>query len=228
MIMGYTNSNLKQFLKLEFTLQSNCSKHKYVLGCSKCKESRMVTLQSKSWVYFYFHKMLGKGLSRRKPNVRAAWQSFFGAFLAIAVLAFLERFYNGVTSDIMLIGSFGATSCMIFGLSQSEYAQPRNVVCGHILSALCGVTAYLLLGSIEWLACGIAVSSALALMHLSRTFHPPGGATALIAVVGGPSIQKLGYTYAFMPVAVGCIILVIMGVLINNLFQYRRYPLHWW
>lgn len=175
----------------------------------------------------YFRKMLGRGLSGRKPRVRAAWQSFAGAFAAMLALSALERFYSGGAADVLLIGSFGASACMIFGLPASPYSQPRNVIGGHVCSALCGVSANLLVGEISWLACALAVSCALALMHLTRTFHPPGGATALIAVIGGPAMVHLGYSYVFIPVASGAVVLVLLGMLLNNLFRYRRYPVYW-
>lgn len=178
--------------------------------------------------YLYFGKMRGRGWSGRRPRLRAAWQSFVGAFVGMLVLSALERFYSGGTANILLIGSFGATACMIFGLPESPYSQPRNVLGGHMGSALCGVTAYILAGNIVWLACALAVSGALAFMHITRTFHPPGGATALIAVVGGPTMVSLGYGYVLVPVGSGSLVLVLMAVFINNLFRYRRYPIHWW
>lgn len=177
--------------------------------------------------YLYFGKMRGRGLSGRKPRVRAAWQSFVGAFAGMLLLSVLERYYSGGTAGILLIGSFGASTCMIFGLPGSPYSQPRNVIGGHVCSALCGVSACLLAGSFTWLACALAVSCALAVMHLTRTFHPPGGATALIAVIGGPVITQLGYGYVLMPVASGAVTLVLLGMLLNNLFRHRRYPIYW-
>lgn len=171
--------------------------------------------------------MRGRGISNNKPQIRAAWQSFVGAFAAMLALAALERFYSGPVTDILLIGSFGASTCMIFGMPASPYSQPRNVIGGHVVSALCGVSAHMLVGNLDWLACALAVSSALALMHLTRTFHPPGGATALIAIIGGPFILKLGYTYVLMPVASGACVLVLLGMIFNNFFRQRRYPVYW-
>lgn len=181
----------------------------------------------KTFRRLYIGKMRGRRLASTKPQVRAAWQSFVGAFAAMLVLSALERFYSGSTADMLLIGSFGASACMIFGLPANPYSQPRNVIGGHVVSALCGVSAYILVGNIVWLACALGVSTALAFMHLTRTFHPPGGATALIAIIGGPSIASLGYMYVLMPVAAGACILVLLGMLCTNFFRHRRYPIHW-
>ena len=73
---------------------------------------------------------------------------------------------------------------MIFGLPVSPYAQPRNVLGGHLIAVVCGVAVRQLVGAVPWLACGLAVACAAYVMHKTRCFHPPGGATALIAVIG--------------------------------------------
>jgi CBS-domain-containing membrane protein len=65
-------------------------------------------------------------------------------------------------------------------------------------------------------------------MQLTHTLHPPGGATALIAVIGSGELHSLGWSYAFFPVATGCLLMLLIAVLINNLARHRRYPLHWW
>jgi CBS-domain-containing membrane protein len=73
----------------------------------------------------------------------------------------------------------------------------------------------------------VAVSTSIALMHLTRTLHPPGGATALIAVIGGQSVHKLGYLYVVMPVALGACIMLAIALLVNNIPKTRKYPEFW-
>jgi len=77
-----------------------------------------------------------------------------------------------------------------------------------------GVTAVQIMGGQLWLAASVAVSLAIVVMHLTKTLHPPGGATALIAVIGGDSVYNLGYWYVLMPTAMGAVII-------------RRYPEFW-
>lgn len=72
-----------------------------------------------------------------------------------------------------------------------------------------------------WLAAAVAVSPSISLMHVTRTLHPPGGATALIAVIGGESVHRLGYLYVVMPVALG------VAVVVNNIPATRKYPEFW-
>jgi CBS-domain-containing membrane protein len=71
------------------------------------------------------------------------------------------------------------------------------------------------------------VATAIAVMHATKTLHPPGGATALIAVIGGPGIHKLGYMYALVPVGLGAVIMLIVALFVNNLSRTRRYPEFW-
>jgi CBS-domain-containing membrane protein len=150
-------------------------------------------------------------------------------FAAICLTAWLCEILHGKElAGLMLIGSFGATAAMIFGLPFSPYAQPRNVIGGHLVAAVCGVTARELAGGLPWLACGLAVACAVYLMHKTRCFHPPGGATALIAVIGGREVCALGYSYALMPVGAGMLFMVLLGTVINNLLPGRRYPMYWW
>jgi CBS-domain-containing membrane protein len=73
----------------------------------------------------------------------------------------------------------------------------------------------------------VGVATAIAAMHLTKTLHPPGGATALIAVIGGEKIQSLGYVYALIPVAAGAIIMLIVALIISNISKTRKYPEFW-
>jgi len=89
------------------------------------------------------------------------------------------------------------------------------------------VTAFQWFGDQTWLAAAVAVSTAIALMHLTRTLHPPGGATALIAVIGGDSVHRLGYLYVLMPAASGALVMLLVALAINNIPKNRRYPEFW-
>ncbi|OAQ21172.1 HPP family protein [Thermosulfurimonas dismutans] len=170
-----------------------------------------------------------KGVTKSPPRVSLSeiiW-SWIGAFLGIAAVSYIH--YNLLTNTdlVMVIGSFGASAVLIYGAIKSPLAQPRNLVGGHIISALVGVTCYKLFHSEMWLAAALAVSTAIAIMHATRTLHPPGGATALIAVIGSNKIHNLGYLYAIIPAGLGALIMLIIAVLVNNIPASRRYPEYW-
>ena len=78
----------------------------------------------------------------------------------------------------------------------------------------------------SWIGSFIGIA-AVALMHLTRTLHPPGGATALIAVIGGESVHRLGYLYIVMPAALGAGIMLIVALIVNNIPKTRKYPEFW-
>jgi CBS-domain-containing membrane protein len=154
--------------------------------------------------------------------------SWLGAFLGIAAVALIHFRILGNTGLVMIIGSFGASAVLIYGAINSPLAQPRNLLGGHLISALVGVASYQLLPTEPWLASAIAVATAIALMQLTSTLHPPGGATALIAVIGGPEIHALGFLYALVPAASGALLMLVIALLVNNIPAGRRYPQFWW
>ena len=175
----------------------------------------------------YFNKM--KGTSKSPPAVSLSeigW-SWIGAFLGIAAVAYIN--YNRIedTDLVMIIGSFGASAVLIYGAIKSPLAQPRNLIGGHVFSAIIGVASFQIFHSHMWLASSVAVATAIAFMHATKTLHPPGGATALIAVIGSEKIHDLGYLYAIVPVGIGAVIMLVVALLVNNITKTRRYPEFW-
>ncbi|MBW2598171.1 MAG: HPP family protein [Deltaproteobacteria bacterium] len=175
----------------------------------------------------YFKKM--RGTTKSPPAVGFAeivW-SWIGAFLGIASVAFVNYNIFKGTDLVMIIGSFGASAVLIYAAIRSPLAQPRNLIGGHVISAIIGVTAYNLLHNFMWLAAAVAVATAIAAMHATKTLHPPGGATALIAVIGSQKIHNLGYLYAIIPAGFGAVIMLVIALLINNIPKSRKYPEFW-
>ncbi len=150
--------------------------------------------------------------------------SWIGAFIGISAVSMITQFALEGTSLTLIIGSFGASAVLIYGAEDSPLAQPKNLIGGHILSAIVGVTIFQLLPNQLWLASPLAVATAIALMQFTGTLHPPGGATALIAVIGGDNIHQLGYTYVLFPVATGALLMLTIALAVNKLAQGRTYP----
>lgn len=150
--------------------------------------------------------------------------SFAGAFVGIGLIAFFQSYILTKEENIFLIGSFGATCVLIYGAIQSPLAQPRNLIGGHLISAFIGVTVYKLLPDIIWLTAPLAVALSIVAMQVTKTLHPPGGATSLIAVIGSEKIKALGYFYVLSPVLTGVIILFIVALIFNNMTKHRKYP----
>lgn len=152
--------------------------------------------------------------------------TFLGAFLGIGLIGLLSQYQVAPVDAPLLIGSFGASSVLIYGVINSPLAQPRNLIGGHVLSAFIGVTIHHLVPQELWLAAALAVSLSIVGMQITKTLHPPGGATALIAIIGSPQLKALGYWYVLAPVLTGALLLLLVAVVVNKLAPTRHYPLN--
>ena len=165
----------------------------------------------------------------RTPLSKVAW-SWLGAFLGIYCVAILNRFTElDALHSMYLVGSFGASSVLLYGAPQADFSQPRNVIGGHVLCAFIGVTLQKYVPLDMALLAALAVSLSIVGMHFTRTLHPPGGATALIAISGSTNIIESGYDFVISPIAIGSIMLVIIALAVNNLSSNpaRHYPRYW-
>jgi CBS domain-containing membrane protein len=154
--------------------------------------------------------------------------TFIGSFIGIGLIGFLNQQLLSVSDNLFLVGSFGASSVLIYGVINSPLAQPRNLIGGHMLSAIVGVTVSLLIKEL-WLGAAIAVSLSIVVMQITKTLHPPGGATALIAVIGSEKVKALGYLYVLSPILSGVVVLLVIALIFNNITPNRSYPRnkHW-
>ncbi|MCP4449888.1 MAG: HPP family protein [Planctomycetes bacterium] len=178
----------------------------------------------------YLLRMKATGKCPPRKPIRHIIESWVGAFLGIHLVALLGQYLELASVDgLFLIGSFGASAVLVYGAPLAEFSQPRNLVGGHVVSAVVGVTVFTVFGEMSLLACSTAVSLAIVAMHVTRTLHPPGGATALIAVIGGDKIHALGFMYVLCPVLAGALIMLLVALLVNNLSTdpKRHYPIYW-
>ena len=179
----------------------------------------------------YFSKMRGAehrpfrlGTSRDKLG-EVFWASLGGG-LGIGITALLSARFFEPRDALLILGSFGASAVLIYGVILSPLAQPRNLIGGHVISAVIGVAVFQIAGD-NFISAGLAVALAIVAMTLTDTTHPPGGATALIAVIGGDTIHELGFLYAVMPAGLGALLLLLVALVVNNIPKTRRYPLYW-
>ncbi|MES2543704.1 MAG: HPP family protein [Bacteroidota bacterium] len=152
--------------------------------------------------------------------------AFLGSFVGIGVIAYLQSQTLPHSDVVYLIGSFGASSVLVYGVIQSPLAQPRNLIGGHLVSAIVGVAVQQWVPDILWINAPLAVSLSIVLMQITKTLHPPGGATALIAVTGSAEIKNLGFWYVLSPVLSGVLILFVVAMIFNNMTPKRHYPNH--
>ena len=155
-----------------------------------------------------------KNLFKSRTNLKTDLLASLGAFLCIFSLAYLSSFDPSI---IWLIPPFGASMVLVMGVHESPLAQPKNILFGHVLSALSGVVIFALLGSSP-LSLGIAVALSVFVMASFNIIHPPAGANTIIAILGGKGIG-----FVLMPVAIGAIFIVIFAIIYNRIIG-RNYP----
>ncbi|MCK4708820.1 MAG: HPP family protein [Gammaproteobacteria bacterium] len=149
--------------------------------------------------------------------------SSIGGFIGIFLISAISFYFTGAEGATLIIPSMGASAVLVFAVPHGKLSQPWALFGGQLSSAFVGVSCYLLVPDL-FLAAGLAVGLAIGSMHILRCIHPPGGATALVAVVGSAEIHQLGYEYLLTPVLLNTLIIFITAFLYNSLFPWRRYP----
>lgn len=170
-----------------------------------------------------FFKQFKKVNTEPLERSNIVW-SWIGSFIGILSIVLFHRSVLGDEDLGLVIGSFGASAVLVYGAIHSPLEQPRNLIGGHILSALVGVVSYKLFSGNILFCSAFAVATSILVMQLTLTLHPPGGATALIAVLGSEHIHSLGFIYVLYPVSTGAIILFFIALLVNNIPKHRHYP----
>ncbi len=156
--------------------------------------------------------------------------SFVSSFIGIYLIAITPKFFDLSSTDyLFLVGSFGASAVLLFAAPKVNFAQPRNLIGGHVFSAIIGVTIYKFIHLDISVTAALAVSISIVVMQLTKTTHPPGGATALIAVNGSSNVHELGYLFVLTPIALGVLIMLVVALVINNISKdpLRQYPKYW-
>lgn len=164
-------------------------------------------------------------MGMEKTNVSATekFVSALGGFLGITLIALISFQFTGATASALIVPSMGASAVLVFAVPHGKLSQPWPLIGGNLISAIIGVTCYQMISD-PFIAAGMAVGIAIAAMHIFNCTHPPGGATALAAVIGGPVIHELGYAYVITPILINVVIIFFVAFIFNSLFPWRRYP----
>jgi len=146
-----------------------------------------------------------------------------GGLIGISLISLVSFQVTGASGSALIVPSMGASAVLVFAVPHGKLSQPWALIGGNLISAIVGVTCFKLVPD-TFLAAGLAVGLAIGIMHLLGCIHPPGGATALAAVIGGPAIHSLGYGYVLTPILLNVSIIFIVAIMFNNFFPWRRYP----
>jgi HPP family len=165
----------------------------------------------------YIASLQGSETYQPRFSMQQILLSYVGSFLGIAALAYISV----STSYPLIAAPFGAAAVLVFAVPSSPLAQPRNLIFGNLIGALSSLVMVSLFGSDPWVM-ALAVATAIKLMQLTKTLHPPGGAVALVGVM-----SHAKWEFLFTPVLTGSIVLLLCTVIFNNLMPGRSYPQHW-
>lgn len=149
--------------------------------------------------------------------------SAVGGFIGILLTMWVSGHYLGAQGAVLLVASMGASAVLLFAVPHGTLSQPWPLLGGNFISALIGVTIAQGVSNVL-IAAPLAVALAIGAMHYLRCIHPPGGATALTAVIGGTEVHNLGYQFALAPVLLNVVVIMLAAVVVNYAFPWRRYP----
>lgn len=169
------------------------------------------------------HIFSALGIESQSVSHKERIISGIGAFLGIFIVYFTSQHFVDDQGSIFILASMGSSAVLLFAVPHGTLSQPWALLGGHTLSALIGVTCVQLIDN-QLLAASAAVGIAVTVMYYMRCTHPPGGATALGAVLGGPVVHDLGYHFVVTPVLLNTVIILFIAVTFNALFKWRRYP----
>ncbi len=150
--------------------------------------------------------------------------SALGAFAGILSVYLASNYFLG-ESAVLMVASMGASAVLLFAVPHGALSQPWPLLGGHLVSACVGAACARHVPD-ALLAAPLAVALAVGCMYYLRCIHPPGGATALVAVIGGPDVHALGYQFILTPVLLNVLAILAMAVAFNALFHWRIYPAH--
>lgn len=156
-----------------------------------------------------------------KVKFREQAISTLGAFLGLLLASIISHLALGEVNP-WFIAPMGASAVLLFAVPASPLAQPWSIIGGNLIAGLVGVTAALFLTHVN-LAFSLAVAVSIMLMLHCRCLHPPSGAVAMTAVLGGPAVTNLGYHFVLWPVMVNSVLMLLLALAFNNLMG-RRYP----
>lgn len=150
-------------------------------------------------------------------------RSMLAAFVAILTVGYVSSLFVSGVGLPVLVASMGASAVLLFAVSHSPLSQPWPLMGGNIFPALIAVTCGKFVPDIIW-AAAISVSLSMFVMQMLRCLHPPGGALALLPLLGDASVHELGYRFVLEPVGLNLLIMLVLAYVINNLLPGRRYP----
>ena len=152
-----------------------------------------------------------------KDNIFKAFLA--GLFSSITIGALTLLTYK-TSLGLFLMASFGSSMVLLYGFSESPFAQPKNIFFGHLLTGLIGILFLNYIPLPLFINMALAVGVGIFFMIVFNVVHPPAGGNPIIVIIGGVS-----YEYLINPIIFGSLIVLFFGIVLNKFILKKNYPL---
>ena len=142
-----------------------------------------------------------------------------GLFSTITIAALTLLTYK-TQYGIFLIASFGSSMVLLYGYPENTFAQPKNILFGHVLTTICGMFFLYFVPLPIYITIPLAVGVGVGLMIILSVTHPPAGGNPIIVIMGSVSLD-----YLINPIIIGTVIVLIFGIVLNRLILKKKYPI---
>ena len=167
-------------------------------------------------------KLLKKFIGgQEKPPARSDLKKIFISSLAVGLVIAGLTYVDREIGTLVLLGTFGATTFIVFAYPDSPFAQPRNVLGAHIIGATMGLLSLKFIGP-QWWSLGIAVGLTVALMKLLRVVHPPATSNPIVVFLTNPT-----WFFLLCPTIAGALIIVVLALFYHNMSRESNWPTYW-
>ena len=146
-------------------------------------------------------------------------KAFIAGIFSIITIGCLTLLTYKTEFGVFLVASFGSSMVLLFGYPESPFAQPKNIILGHLITSVVGVIFLNYISLPIYLMLPLAVGFGVMLMIALNVTHPPAGGNPIIIIMGSVS-----FDYLLMPVVVGSIIVVVFGIILNKFILKKEYP----
>ena len=163
------------------------------------------------------------GIELSPVSHRERLLSALGGFFGIAVVYWISHVVLGDANSPLMVLSMGSTAVMLFAVPHGALSQPWPLLGGHLVSGLIGIACLLYVPN-PILAASLAAGLSIGAMHYLRCIHPPAGATALAAALGGETVRAMGFGFVLAPVMLNVLIILLAAIAFNAMLPWRRYP----
>ena len=148
------------------------------------------------------------------------FKSIFAGFFSFITILILTVLSYKTEYGIFLIASFGSTMVLLYGYPESQFAQPKNIFFGHLITALAGLFFLYFIPLPIYILIPLAVGTGVFLMIFFNVTHPPAGGNPIIVIMGSVSLD-----YIISPILSGTLIILVFGIIINRLILKKKYPI---